>query len=163
MVFRGLRPLKKGNAGRGLDLRPKSRRCAAVGHLRAKSRALRPGCAPKRRCGASPKCACGRRPRRGRLPAARTRFTCCFPRIVGAAFLTPPWPVCGKLLLCPFTCLPGRFVGAAWLRPVAVCPATTFLGLCTRYRVFVGEAYMPPGRGERSHGVCGRLPVCHGL
>ena len=147
MVFRGLRPLKKGNAGRGPDLRPKSRRCAAVGHLRAKSRALRPGCAPKRRCGASPKRACGRRPRRGRLPAARTRFTCCFPRIVGAAFLTPPWPVCGKLLLCPFTCLPGRFVGAAWLRPVAVCPATTFLGLCTRYRVFVGEAYMPPGRG----------------
>ena len=50
--------------GRGLDLRPKGRRCAAVGHLRAKSRALRPGCAPKRRCGASPKRACGRRPRR---------------------------------------------------------------------------------------------------
>ena len=50
--------------GRGLDLRPKSRRCAAVGHLRAKSRALRPGCAPKRRCGASTKRACGRSPRR---------------------------------------------------------------------------------------------------
>ena len=42
----------------------RSRRCAAVGHLRAKSRALRPGCAPKRRCGASTKRACGRRPRR---------------------------------------------------------------------------------------------------
>ena len=50
--------------GRGLDLRPKGRRCAAVGHLRAKSRALRPGCAPKRRCGASPKRACGRSARR---------------------------------------------------------------------------------------------------
>ena len=48
----------------GSNLRPKSRRCAAVGHLRAKSRALRPGCAPKRRCGASTKRACGRRPRR---------------------------------------------------------------------------------------------------
>ena len=50
--------------GRAFYLRPKSRRCAAVGHLRAKSRALRPGCAPKRRCGASPKRACGRSARR---------------------------------------------------------------------------------------------------
>ena len=50
--------------GRAIYLRPKSRRCAAVGHLRAKSRALRPGCAPKRRCGASPKRACGRSARR---------------------------------------------------------------------------------------------------
>ena len=37
----------------------------------------------------------------------------------------------------------------------------TVFGLCTRYRVFVGEAYMPPGRGAPSRGVCGetdRIP-----
>ena len=36
-------------------------------------------------------------------------------------------------------------------------PCCRVLGLCTRYRVFVGEAYMPPGRGERSRGVCGEI------
>ena len=65
------------SVGRGLDL------CA-------KSRALRPGCAPKR--------ACGRRPRRGRSPHGNV------------------------------------------------------FGSCTRPRVFVGEAYMPPGRGAPSRG-----------
>ena len=33
----------------------------------------------------------------------------------------------------------------------------TGFGLCTRYRVFVGEAYMPPGRGAPSRGVCGEI------
>ena len=52
--------------------------------------------------------------------------------------------------------VPVRFVGAACMRPVGVRLMATFFGLCTRYRVFVGAAYMPPGRGERPRGVCGK-------
>ena len=86
--------------GRAIYLRPKSRRCAAVGHLRAKSRALRPGCAPKRRCGASPKRACGRSARRKRYHIATAWVVCC-----------ESWPV-----------------GAACMRPAAVCPMVPFFG-----------------------------------
>ena len=86
--------------GRAFYLRPKSRRCAAVGHLRAKSRALRPGCAPKRRCGASPKRACGRSARRKRYHIATAWVVCC-----------ESWPV-----------------GAACMRPAAVCPMVPFFG-----------------------------------
>ena len=88
------------SVGRAFYLRPKSRRCAAVGHLRAKSRALRPGCAPKRRCGASPKRACGRSARRKRYHIATAWVVCC-----------ESWPV-----------------GAACMRPAAVCPMVPFFG-----------------------------------
>ena len=33
-----------------------------------------------------------------------------------------------------------------------------FLGSCTRYRVFVGEAYMPPGKGAPHAGFAGNHP-----
>ena len=36
-------------------------------------------------------------------------------------------------------------------------PHGNILGSCTRYRVFVGEAYMPPGRGAPSRGGCGKI------
>ena len=36
-------------------------------------------------------------------------------------------------------------------------PHGNILGSCTRYRVFVGEAYMPPGRGSPSRGGCGKI------
>ena len=54
--------------------------------------------------------------------------------------------------------IPGRFGGATCMRPVPVCHTVTFFFV---YAVpsFVGEAYMPPGRGLPSRKVCGKLPA----
>ena len=49
------------------------------------------------------------------------------------------------------------------MRPGDVCPAATVFGSRTRYRVLVGEAYMPPGRGASHAGFPGKrpyTPVC---
>ena len=37
-------------------------------------------------------------------------------------------------------------------------PHGNILGSCTRYRVFVGEAYMPPGRGAPHAGFAVHCP-----
>ena len=54
----------------------------------------------------------------------------------------------------------GGMYAAPTHRPNAVAAQkrdhkATGFGLCTRYRVFVGEAYMPPGRGVRRAGFAG--------
>ena len=83
-------------------------------------------------------------------------------RLIRAPFLKPrPRSQAGRsaanVCLAHLPAVPARFVGAACMRPATVCLVATVFGSRTRYRVFVGEAYMPPGRGERSREVCGEI------
>src|SRR5699024_10699480 len=66
----------------------------------------------------------------------------------------PPCRFAAGICFARLPAVPGRFVGAACMRPAGVCITATFLVV---YAIpsFVGEAYMPPGRGEPSHGVYG--------
>ena len=66
-------------------------------------------------------------------------------------------PVCGKRLPCPFACRSrsvrrGRMHAARGRLP----DGDVFWSMYA-VPLFVGEAYMPPGRGERSRGVCGEI------
>ncbi len=68
-------------------------------------------------------------------------------------------PCHGRRLPGPFACRCRRSVGRAFTPAEPVCLIITFFGLCTRYRVFVGEAYMPPGRGVRRARFTGKSTV----
>ena len=79
----------------------------------------------------------------------------------GSRSETPPafagGPVCGKRLPCPFACRSrsvrrGRMHAARGRLP----DGDVFWSMYA-VPLFVGEAYMPPGRGERSRGVCGEI------
>ena len=81
----------------------------------------------------------------------------------GSRSETPPafagGPACGRLLLYPFT-YRSRSVRRGRMHAARGRLAYgNVFGSCTRSRMFVGEAYMPPGRGLRRAGFAGKPTV----